>query len=106
MTKKTITITNKSKNLKIHNLAKVLGIKRDELEEQYTVYSLINKIEKFRNEIQFFENKYNKSFSEFIQSNSTLPENYEYEDDINDWEYAITNLEYYRKLAISISLNV
>ncbi len=61
----------------------------------------ISKTEKYKAEIEFFENKYNMRFGEFEKQIHDIrgKENFKKEEDLEDWEFAISALDWWTKKA-------
>jgi len=52
------------------------------------VLVLMSKISKYKLEVNLFKNKYKCSLRDAIKKNKTENYEYEYEDDLLDWEFA------------------
>jgi hypothetical protein len=58
----------------------------------------MSRLEQYQGECDFFRNKYRLSFEEFecIVHTGNGQENFEYEQDLEDWEFAIHAREWWR----------
>ena len=71
----------------LNNLTKQLGYANiEDAAAKQMVLVLMSKISKYKLEVNLFKNKYKCSLRDAIKKNKT--ENYEYEDDLLDWEFA------------------
>lgn len=62
------------------------------------------KIYKYEVEKNFFEKKYGQFLEEFRRKIDVMEneENFEWEDDLNDWEFAVKNLKYRKQKAVEL----
>ena len=60
---------------------------------------VLSKIDQYKGEKEFFENKYKKNFNEVEKEAHSVKgkEDFKLEDDLDDWEFAIKSLEYWEK---------
>jgi len=62
--------------------------------KEYLMMEMLSKKEKYLLEIKRFEKKYNSSFSKFEKEiHSKNKENFDIEDDLMDWEFAVESLK-------------
>ncbi len=76
---------------KLNNILRNEQINPENALREFALINLLNKKEKYLLEIKKFENKYKSNFSDFeklIHSRKD-EENFEIEDDLMDWEFAI-----------------
>jgi hypothetical protein len=65
---------------------------------------VLSKIDQYKGEKEYFQNKYKKTFQEIEQEAHSVKgqENFQLEEDLEDWEFAIKSLEHweteYRKI--------
>lgn len=72
--------------------------------KNYALNLICSKIHKYEAEDMHLNKKYNCSFEEFNRKIGHMKdkENFEWEDDLLDWEFAIENLEYWKRKAKEI----
>lgn len=60
---------------------------------------ILSKIDQYKGEKEFFENKYKKDFKEIEQEAHSVKgkEDFQLEEDLDDWEFAVKSLEYWEK---------
>jgi hypothetical protein len=60
---------------------------------------VLSKIDQYKGEKDFFENKYKKDFNEVEQEVHSIKgkEDFKLEEDLEDWEFAIKSLQYWEK---------
>ena len=82
---------------KLESIYKEIGLSLIEPLKIHAESYIKIKIAKYQNENDCFEKKYKISFKEFKEKidGSENIENFDMEDDIMDWEFAIKNLEYW-----------
>lgn len=63
------------------------------------------RIHKYEAEKSFFESKHKSSFEAFRERIESMQdeENFEWEDDLMDWEFAMVNLTYWQEKAREIA---
>lgn len=65
---------------------------------QHAKLILMSKISKYQAEVNFYKNKYKTDFQSFLkQVNESTVEDIEKDDDLLDWEFAVTALENLRR---------
>ncbi|MCF6270594.1 MAG: hypothetical protein L3J41_12845 [Melioribacteraceae bacterium] len=76
----------------LNSLTQQLGYANiEDAAAKQVVLVLMSKISKYKLEVNLFNNKYKCSLSEALKKNKT--ENFEYEDDLLDWEFAALALK-------------
>jgi len=65
--------------------------------KDYLLTEVLFKISQFKERIEFFEKKYNKTFSEFSKEYKSSEENFEQYDDLMEWEFAVQGYKYWNK---------
>ncbi len=82
---------------KINNLYEELDISPNNILVEYVMSQIYGKIDKYNSENIFFENKYNSSFEKFKLKVERMSEeeDFQLEDDLNDWEFAFDNKNYW-----------
>jgi hypothetical protein len=67
--------------------------------KNYAINIIYNKVSKYEAEINFFKNKYVCSFEELKNKTQDIKneENFEWDDDLLDWEFAIENFKYWQE---------
>lgn len=70
----------------------------DELLQGWALMASMAKLEQFEGECEFFRNKYRLPFEEFERTvhAGNGQENFEYEQDLEDWEFAMPAREWWR----------
>jgi hypothetical protein len=70
----------------------------------YALNQISNKLQKYELENKFFEKKYSCSFIEFKNKITAMKdkENFIWEDDLMDWEFAIENFELWQRTITEI----
>lgn len=65
----------------------------------YALNLVYSRAHKYEAENMHFEKKYGCKFSEFKQKIESMKndENFEWEDDLMDWEFAVENLKYWQE---------
>jgi hypothetical protein len=60
---------------------------------------ILSKIDQYKGEKEFFENKYRRDFGEIEHNAHSVKgrEDFKLEEDLEDWEFAIKSLEYWEK---------
>ena len=60
---------------------------------------ILAKIDQYKGEKEYFENKYRRDFQEVEQEAHSVKgkEDFQLEEDLEDWEFAIKSLEYWDK---------
>ncbi len=91
-----------SKNLDLKTLENIyneIGLSLILPLKVYAETFITSKIHKYETENLFFEKKYNCFFEVFKRKieNIENEEDFEIEDDLMDWEFAIKNLEYWNE---------
>jgi hypothetical protein len=83
---------------KIKDFYKMLNISPVNLLKEYAMSVAYSKIDKYNAESTFFQRKYKCSFEEFRAKVDEMEneENFEWEDDLMDWEFAYQNLKYWK----------
>ncbi len=83
---------------KIQPILKELNIKNvEEIIKDYLFTEILFKISQFKEEIEFFQKKYNKTFEEVKKEYENSEENFEIYDDLMAWEFAIEGFNYWTK---------
>ncbi len=83
---------------KIQPILKELNIKNvEEIIKDYLFTEILFKISQFKEEIKFFQKKYNKTFEEVKKEYENSEENFEIYDDLMAWEFAIEGFNYWTK---------
>ncbi|MDR4507418.1 MAG: hypothetical protein MRJ65_04120 [Candidatus Brocadiaceae bacterium] len=69
--------------------------------KNYALNLVNGKIQKYEVEKSCFEKKYGQSLEDFRRKLDAMEneENFEWEDDLNDWEFAVENLKYWKRKA-------
>lgn len=81
----------------LNSLTQQLGYANiEDAAAKQAVTVLMSKISKYKLEVNLFNNKYKCSLRDAIKKNKT--ENFEYEDDLLDWEFATMALKKNQKL--------
>ncbi len=76
----------------LNNLTQELGYANiEDAAAKQVVIALMSKISKYKLEVNLFKDKYKCSLKDAMKKNKT--ENFEYEDDLLDWEFATMALE-------------
>ncbi len=76
----------------LNNLTQELGYANiEDAAAKQVVIALMSKISKYKLEVNLFKDKYKCSLRDAIEKNKT--ENYQYEDDLLDWEFATMALK-------------
>ena len=72
--------------------------------KNYALNLILNKINKYEAENAFFEKKYGCKYEEFKHKVESMEkeENFEWEDDLMDWEFAFENFRYWQNKAHEI----
>lgn len=67
--------------------------------KNYALNLIYGKIHKYEVENVFFEKKYGQSYEAFKHKieNMEDEEHFEWEDDLNDWEFVVENLKYWKQ---------
>lgn len=75
-----------------------MGQSYELLLKNYALDFAIAKCQKYEAEAALLENKYHCSFSEFKNRIERMEneENFEWEDDLMDWEFATENIKYWK----------
>ncbi|MBX6423628.1 hypothetical protein [Thermosulfurimonas sp. F29] len=68
-----------------------------EIIEDYLFTEILSRISKFKEEISFFEKKYQKNFEELKQEYESQPEDFEVYEDLMAWEFALEGYNYWSK---------
>ncbi len=91
----------------LRNLYREMEISPIGLLENYALNIVHSKIHKYEAEKMYFEKKYNSTFEKFKQKINKMKnaENFEWEDDLMDWEFAVKNVNYWHKKAIEVRKN-
>ncbi|GEM_PF-614002 len=76
------------------NIYQEMAVSPSDLLKNYALNHILSKIHKYEAEDNHFKKKYSCSFKEFkIEiENIKNEENFEQEDDLTDWEFAVENL--------------
>jgi len=80
---------------KLKNILEKEQINPENALREFVILSILGKKEKYLLEISKFEKKYNSDFYSFAKliHSKRNQENFEIEDDLMDWEFAIKSLE-------------
>lgn len=72
--------------------------------KNYALNLVNSKIHKYEAEKSCFEKKYGQSLEDFRRKVDAIEneENFEWEDDLNDWEFAVENLKYWKRKAAEL----
>ncbi len=72
--------------------------------KNYALNLVHGKIHKYEVEKSCFEKKYGQSLEDFGRKVDATEneENFEWEDDLKDWEFAVENLKYWKKKAAEL----
>ena len=72
--------------------------------KNYALNLVNGKIHKYEVEKSCFEKKYGQSLEEFRRKIDVMEneENFEWEDDLGDWEFAVENLKYWKRKAAEL----
>ncbi len=83
----------------LNSLLKELGYKNiEDAAIKQVELTLLSKISKYKAEDEFFRKKYKNDFETFIKrSEITEDEDFEIEDDIMDWKFAVDIINKYEK---------
>lgn len=83
----------------LNNLLKELGYKSiEEAAIKQIELTLLSKISKYKAEDEFFRKKYKNDFETFIKKIEVIKnEDFEVEDDIMDWKFAVETMRKYEK---------
>jgi len=75
------------------------AISPTELLRNYALNHILSKIHKYEAEDNYFRKKYSCKFREFKAEIETMEneENFEREDDLMDWEFAVENLAVWKR---------
>ncbi|PIQ94176.1 MAG: hypothetical protein COY75_03815 [Nitrospirae bacterium CG_4_10_14_0_8_um_filter_41_23] len=86
---------------KLKNIYREMEISPAGLLKNYALNLVYGKIQKCEAENIFFEKKYGCTLREFKQKIKKMKneENFEWEDDLMDWEFAVENVRYWQKKA-------
>lgn len=65
---------------------------------EYAISTIYSKIGKYESESHLFEKKYKCSFEQFKKKVESMEnkENFQWEDDLMDWEFAFENIKYWQ----------
>jgi hypothetical protein len=68
---------------------------------------ILAKIDQYKGEMEFFENKYKRSFHEVEEETHSVKgkEDFQAEEELEDWEFAIKSLEYWQETYSKIRTN-
>jgi hypothetical protein len=91
------TISEKLKNIYLE-----MNISPDNILQEYALSKIYAKIDKYKAEISLFEKKYDCSYSDFKAKLKKMKneEVFQWDDDVNDWQFAHENIIYWQdKLA-------
>jgi single-stranded DNA-specific DHH superfamily exonuclease len=69
----------------------------EEIIKDYLLTEILYKISQFKEEIEFFEQKYKKSFEELKKEYENSEEDFQIYDDLMAWEFAIEGFKYWNK---------
>lgn len=70
-----------------------------EMQHESILLFILAKIDQYRGEKEFFENKYEQDFYTIEREAHTVKgkEDFQLEENLEDWEFAIKSLEYWEK---------
>jgi hypothetical protein len=76
-----------------------------DLLRKYALTYIHGRIQKYEAENSFFERKYESVFDSFKRKVTSIEneEDFEWDDDLMDWEFAVSNLDLWRKRAQEIA---
>ncbi|MBE7447223.1 MAG: hypothetical protein HS132_19250 [Planctomycetia bacterium] len=97
--KEDFEIPDKLKNIYQEMEISPLGILKN-----YALSFVNGKIQKYDAEKSYFEKKHGQSLEELRRKIDAMEneENFEWEDDLNDWEFAVENLKYWKRKAVEL----
>jgi len=80
----------------LKNIYREMEVSPVGLLKNYALNLVYSKIHKYETESMYFEKKYGCAFEEFKHKVEGMKneENFEWEDDLLDWGFAVENLEY------------
>ena len=86
---------------KLMNIYQEMEVSPVGLLRNYALNLVKGKIQKYEVEKSCFEKKYSQALEEFRRKIDVMEdeENFEWEDDLNDWEFAVENLRYWKRKA-------
>jgi len=96
---KTIT---KTKNYKIpeiiNKVYSEMQISPENILKGYAISTIYSKIDKYRSESNHFERKYRCDYQQFKNRVEAMEnkENFKWEDDLMDWQFAVENIIYWQ----------
>ena len=84
---------------KIKAIYREIQISPIELLRNYAVNQIVGKIQKYAAENEFYKDKYKFSYDDLGRKVDLMEneENFEWEDDLMDWRFAVENLSYWQK---------
>ena len=84
---------------KLKNIYTIMDVSPVGILRNYALNLIYGKVSKYEVEIRTFEKKYRCSFEEFKNKIELMDneENFEWEDDFMDWQFASENLLYWKK---------
>lgn len=83
----------------LSEIYKEIAISPINLLQNYALNHIRSKIQKYEAEDSYFIRKYSCNFKEFKSKIETMEneENFKWEDDLMDWEFAVENLIFWQK---------
>lgn len=84
---------------RIRRIYTEIGVSPIMLLKNYALNQIHGRIQKYEAENEFFKRKYGSDFETFKGRVESMEndENFDWEDDLMDWEFAATNLRYWQK---------
>jgi hypothetical protein len=72
-------------------------VSRENVSRESALLFILAKIDQYKGEKEFFENKYGRDFYRLEQNTHSVKgrEDFKLEEDLEDWEFAINSLEYW-----------
>lgn len=75
-----------------------LNLSKEQALGEMALLSAYQKLAEFSSEVDYFENKYKKSFKEFVREFRKKKGDYERENDWLSWKFALEGCEYWNDL--------
>jgi hypothetical protein len=75
-----------------------LNLSKDELLNEIALLSAYQKLSEFDMEVEYFNKKYNESFTSFNKKMETIAASYEIENDWLSWKFAEDGKKYWTSL--------
>lgn len=82
----------------INNLYSEMHISPENILRGYAISTIYSKIDKYKSESNLLERKYKCAYQQFKNRVETMEneENFQWEDDLMDWQFAVENINYWQ----------